>query len=84
MAISNDELFKMVEKLPDSAKKSAYDFLKFLATHQSQPDWDEISEMTPDTLPLSEEEKSQLRNSSEFVSWEEAMRELELPTDTES
>jgi hypothetical protein len=84
MAISNEELFKMVKSLPDAAKKSAYDYFKYLSLTHSRPDWDEIMDMEPDENPLSEEEERQLKNSSEFVSWEDAIRELNLPSDTKS
>jgi hypothetical protein len=84
MAINNEKLVEMVKKLPQSAKKSAYDYLKFLTISHIRPDWDEISELTPDETPLSEEEERQLKNNSEFVSWEEAMNELNLPADTQS
>ncbi|MFD2681769.1 hypothetical protein [Bacillus seohaeanensis] len=84
MAINNEKLVEMVKKLPQSAKKSAYDYLKFLTISHIRPDWDEISELTPDETPLSEEEERQLKHNSEFVSWEEAMNELNLPADTQS
>ncbi|GGN55550.1 hypothetical protein [Oceanobacillus indicireducens] len=74
----------MVKNLPQSAKKSAYDYLKYLTISHVRPNWEEIMELEPDETPLSEEEKRQLKNNSEFVSWEEAMDELNLPTDTES
>ena len=81
MAISNDDIFKLVNILPEETKQSAYDFLKFLTIRHSRPDWDEIDQMEPDDIPLSEEEKLQLKNNTEFVSWEDAMHELNLPTD---
>ncbi len=58
-----------------------HDFFKFLTTLYSRPDWDEIDQMEPDDIPLSEEEEWQLKNNTEFVSWEDAMHELDLPTD---
>ncbi len=73
MAISNEDLFKLVKILPEEAKQSAYDFLKYLIIGQTRPDWDEIDQMEPDDIPLSEEEKRQLKNNTEFVSWEDAM-----------
>ena len=81
MAISNDDIFRLVNILPEETKQSAYDFLKFLTIRHSRPDWDEIDQMEPDDTPLSEEEKLQLKNNTEFVSWEDAMHELNLPTD---
>ena len=80
MAISNDDLFKLVKILPEEAKQSAYDFLKFLTDSPKRPDWNEIDLMEPDDIPLSEEEERQM-NSTEFVSWEDAMHELNLPDD---
>ncbi|GBF12576.1 hypothetical protein [Tepidibacillus sp. HK-1] len=70
MAISNEDLVKLVRNLPESAKKSAYDYLKFLSLTHKRPDWDEILEMEPEEIDLSEEEERQLNNNSEFVSWE--------------
>jgi hypothetical protein len=84
MSISNNDLIKMIEGLPKEAKQSAYDYLKFLSVHHSRPDWDEIDRMDPDDIPLSEEEERQLKSNSEFVTWEEAMRELDLPTGLKS
>ncbi|WP_407271663.1 hypothetical protein [Radiobacillus sp. PE A8.2] len=84
MAISNEELVEMVKQLPQSAKKSAYDYLKYLTISHTRPNWDEIMDLEPDETPLSEEEESQLKNNSEFLSWEEALNELNLPTDTKS
>ncbi len=81
MAIINDDLLKLVKILPEEAKQSAYDFLKFLTIEHTRPDWDEINQMEPDDIPLSEEEEWQLKNNTEFVSWEDAMHELNLPTD---
>ncbi|MGD6968749.1 hypothetical protein FZC78_10660 [Rossellomorea vietnamensis] len=84
MAISNEELVEMVKQLPQSAKKSAYDYLKYLTISHTRPNWNEIMDLEPDETPLSEEEESQLKNNSEFVSWEEALNELNLPTDSKS
>ncbi|WP_433747627.1 hypothetical protein [Falsibacillus pallidus] len=84
MAISNEELVEMVKKLPQSAKKSAYDYLKYLTISHTRPNWDEIMDLDPDETPLSEEEERQLKSNSEFVSWEEAMNELNLPNDAKS
>ncbi|MDC3425104.1 hypothetical protein NC797_11360 [Aquibacillus sp. 3ASR75-11] len=84
MAISNEELVEIVKKLPQSAKKSAYDYLKFLTISHNRPNWDEIMDLEPDGTPLSEEEERQLKNNSEFMSWEEAMNELDLPIDITS
>lgn len=80
MAVNKDELHRMIDMLNDKASKSAYDYLRFLTFSYSRPDWDEIMQLEPDDIPLSEEEKRQME-CAEFVSWEDAMRELDLPTD---
>lgn len=84
MAISNDKLYELVAQLPETAKKSAYDYLKYLTVSHTRPNWDEIGDLAPDENPLSEEEELQLKNNSEFVSWEDALNELNLPSDTKS
>lgn len=81
MAIRNEELYKLIKNLPATAKKSAYDYLKYLTFAHDRPDWEELMQMAPEKLDLSEEEERQLRENSEFVSWEDAMNELELSTD---
>lgn len=84
MSISNDDLYKLVNILPEETKQSAYDYLRFLAIGHPRPDWDEIMKMEPDDIPLSAEEKKRLQNKNEFVSWEDAMNELNLPADIKS
>jgi hypothetical protein len=58
--------------------------MQYLSTKQNQLDWDEIAKLEPDAAPLSEEEERQLNSESGFMSWEEAMNELNLPTDIKS
>lgn len=84
MATRNEELYKLIENLPEAAKKSAYDYLKYLSFAHKRPDWEEIMKMKPDEFDLSEEEERQLRKNSDFVSWEDAMSEFELSTDIRS
>ncbi|WP_338470742.1 hypothetical protein R4Z10_18430 [Niallia sp. XMNu-256] len=84
MAISNKELVELINQLPQSAKKSAYDYLRFLTISHTRPDWHGIIELESDETPLSKEEERQLKCNSEFVSWEEALNELNLPADTKS
>ncbi|MDD2234534.1 MAG: hypothetical protein PHZ11_08060 [Desulfitobacteriaceae bacterium] len=78
MAISNDDIFKLINILPEEAKQIAYDFLKSLTT---RPDWDEIEKMEPDDIPLSDEELRQLNSDAGFVTGEEAKREFGLQVD---
>jgi hypothetical protein len=78
VAINNEEFFKLIKGLPEDAKKSAYDYLRYLFYTHSRPDWHEIREMEPENIPLSEEEERRLKNNSELVSWEDVKRELNL------
>ncbi|WP_256257642.1 MULTISPECIES: hypothetical protein [unclassified Paenibacillus] len=70
--------------MTESAQQSALDFMPYLSTKQNQPDWDDIAKLEPDAAPLSEAEERQLNSESGFMSWEEAMSELNLPTDIKS
>lgn len=84
MAINKNEVLKIFDQLPETAQQSAYDYLQFLSARHHRPSWDDISKLEPDTVPLSDEEKKQLNSKSGFMSWEEAMDELNLSTDTKS
>ena len=81
MSISNEDLFKLINVLPEESKRSVYDFVKFLAADHSRPDWDEIMKMEPDDIPLSEEELRQLNSDAGFVTGEDAKREFGLQVD---
>jgi hypothetical protein len=78
VAINNEELFKLIKGLPEDAKKSTYDYLRYLFYTHSRPDWHEIREMEPKNIPLSKEEERRLKNNLELVSWEDVKRELNL------
>ncbi|WP_019639317.1 hypothetical protein [Paenibacillus fonticola] len=82
MSVSKDRIWQIFERLPETAQQSAYDYLQYLSIKHNQLDWDEIKQLAPDEVPLSEEEQRQLNSDSGFMSWEEAMNELNLPTDT--
>lgn len=84
MAVDKQKVLQIFEQLTESAQQSAFDYIQYLSVRQSQLDWDDIVKLAPDTAPLSEEEARQLNSESGFMSWEEAMNELNLPTDTKS
>jgi hypothetical protein len=50
----------------------------------SRLDWKDIAKLDPDDEPLSKEETKQWDSKLGLMSWEEAMNELDLPTDTKS
>ncbi len=84
MAVDKNKVLRIFEQLPESAQQSAFDFIQYLSAKQHQLDWDDIAKLEPDAAPLSEEEERQLNSESGFMSWEEAMNELNLPTDIKS
>jgi hypothetical protein len=48
MSISDDEMVKMVKSLPQFARQSAYDYLKYLNGQYGQPPWYDIGETNPE------------------------------------
>lgn len=84
MALDKDEALKLFERLPEIAQLSAYDYLQYLSSKHDRLDWDSIEKLEPDEITLSEEEQRQFSSNDGFMSWEEAMHELNLPTDAKS
>ncbi|RAU93875.1 hypothetical protein [Paenibacillus sp. YN15] len=84
MAVDKDKVLKLFEQLPEIAQQSAYDYLQYLSLKHDRLDWEKIEKMEPDEIALSEEEQRQLNSNEGFMSWEEAMHELNLPTDAKS
>ncbi|MDF2720961.1 MAG: hypothetical protein K0Q59_636 [Paenibacillus sp.] len=84
MAIDKNKVWQMFDQLTESAQQSAFDFIQYLSAKQNRLDWDDIAKLEPDATPLSEEEERQVISESGFMSWEEAMNELNLPTDIKS
>lgn len=80
MAINNEDIIRLFERLPEKAKQSAFDYMQYLFV-QDRPDWNEISRIDPDDIPFSEEETQQLNNDEGFVTGEEAKREFNLKID---
>jgi hypothetical protein len=71
----------MIKDLPEDAKHSAYDFVKYLSFSRDRLNWSELEDLDPDDIPLSKEERRQLKTNSAFVSWEDTCRELNIPAD---
>jgi arylamine N-acetyltransferase len=82
MSVNKKDLFDLIEQLPDSAQRSAYDYLNFLVhDHEEKLDWEQLSRLAPDSVPLSEEEKQQLNSKEGFITGEEVKREFNLQID---
>ena len=71
MSVPADEVYKVIEQLSPSDRKTVYDLAQFLhARHQTVVKaWRDIDAQEPDAEPLSLEEAAQLRDP-EFVSWD--------------
>ena len=71
MSVPADEVYKVIEQLSPSDRKTVYDLAQFLrARHQTVVKaWRDIDAQEPDAEPLSTEEAAQLRDP-EFVSWD--------------
>lgn len=80
MAVNKEEAIKLFEQLPESAQQSAFDFMKYLSD-RDRPDWEEIAQLEPDQIPLSEEEERQLKAREGFITGEDAKREFNLQAD---
>ena len=70
-SVPADEVYKVIEQLSPSDRKTVYDLAQFLrARHQTVVKaWRDIEAQEPDSEPLSPEEAAQLRDP-EFVSWD--------------
>ncbi|WP_100013252.1 hypothetical protein [Lentibacillus sediminis] len=66
----------MVDALDDQRFSSAYDFMKFLMDHRINDFWADIDAKEPNKEPLTQEEKEQTKDENEFVSMDDAKREL--------
>ena len=68
---SGREVYKVIEQLSPSDRKTVYDLAQFLrARHQTVVKrWRDIEAQEPDSEPLSPEESAQLRDP-EFVFWD--------------
>ncbi len=71
MSVPADEVYKVIEQLSPSDRKTVYDLAQFLRDrHQTVVKaWRDIDAQEPDAEPLSAEEAAQLRDP-EFVSWD--------------
>lgn len=57
MAVNKDELLQIFERLPESVQQSTYDYLQYLSLKSNQLDWDDITKLEPDAVPLCKEEQ---------------------------
>ena len=80
MAINKEDVIELFEQLPEKEKQSAFDYMQYLSI-RDRPDWNEIAQLDPDDIPLSDEELQQLNANEGFISGEEAKREFNLKVD---
>jgi hypothetical protein len=73
---TSDKLHKMINQLGEKEQEEAYDVLnKFFRKSMTKRAWQEIDNRQPEDIPFSEEEKRQMEEDGEYVSWEDAKRE---------
>lgn len=78
MSIEKDDLYKLVDRLGEQDKKSAYDFLRYLIDRQQNP-YHHIDRLEPDDVPFNQEEREQFdSDDDETISLEDLKRELKL------
>lgn len=78
MSILKENLYSMIDALNDEQRSSVYDFAQYLIDRQIKDFRNEIDSKEPDNNPLTDEEKEQINDGDEFISMEEAKRELGL------
>ncbi|MBN2909642.1 hypothetical protein JQC72_08890 [Polycladomyces sp. WAk] len=78
MSIEKEDLYRLVDRLAEQDKKSAYDFLRYLIDRHKNPYY-HIDQLEPDDVPFNQEEQEQFDSEDEkTVSLEDLKRELKL------
>jgi hypothetical protein len=78
LSIEKEDLYRLVDRLSEQDKKSAYDFLRYLIDRQQNPYY-HIDQLEPDDVPFNQEEQEQFDSEDEeTVSLEDLKRELKL------
>ncbi len=80
MAVNKEDVMKLFDQLPEKEKQSAFDYIQFLAI-KDRPDWNEIAQLEPDDIPLSDEELQQLNANEGYITGSEANHEFKLKVD---
>lgn len=81
MAITKNDLYKMIDRLSESDTASAFDYLQFLIIRsdaKKNRSWGEIAKLPPDGEPLGEEEVRQLAAPDDYIPLEQAAEEYEI------
>lgn len=84
MAVRKEDLYRMVESLSNEDKKTAFDFIQFLAersNNKKPQSWQDIDELDSDEEPLTDEERKQLESEEGYISGEDAKCEFGLQVD---
>jgi hypothetical protein len=76
LGVEKADLHRLVDVLRDSDQNVVYEFMRYIVDKYKDPYY-EIKLKEPDDIPLNEEELAQFKDT-EFVSWEEAKRDLEV------
>lgn len=74
VAKNKEDLYSLVDRLPEADTKSAYDYLLYLINRPLR-EWEDIAKLTPDDEPLNDEELRQLNSSNDYISLEDVIKE---------
>lgn len=83
MVIRKEDIYNLIERLPEDDQKTVYDFMQYLLNRSTKKpnSWEQIDQADPDDEPLTEEELRQLNSDAGYVTGEEAKREFGLQVD---
>ncbi|MGG6313645.1 hypothetical protein [Paenibacillus macerans] len=83
MTVRKEDLYNLIDRLREKDQNTAFDFLQYLIDRSENKglDWGDIDRLEPDNEPFSKDEAEQLKNSSEFLSGEDAKNEFGLQID---
>lgn len=72
MSVPADEVYKVIQQLSPSDRKTVYDLAQYLRDRHQETvkAWRDIDAQEPDSEPLSPEESDQFKDP-EFVSWDQ-------------
>lgn len=81
LSIGKEDLHRLVDRLREQDKKSAYDFLRYLIDRQQNQrnPYHHIDQLEPEDVPFNQEEQEQFdSDDEETVSLKDLKRDLKL------
>ncbi|MEA4901464.1 DUF2281 domain-containing protein [Desulfitobacterium sp.] len=83
MVVRKEDIYNLVERLPEDDQKTVFDFIQYLLNRSTEKPngWEGIDQVDPDDEPLTEEELRQLNSDAGYVTGEDAKHEFGLQVD---